>query len=198
MLTACGSGESTASGTGTTDHNNADITFAQNMIRHHRQAIVMADLAETRAHNPEVKNLAQQIRRAQTPEITTMAGWLTAWNQPTAPPTTAGGSGHGMGGHGMGGHGSATAMPGAMTGTMPGTIAGMMSDDDMTKMSMMTGPSFDRMFLTMMITHHQGAITMARAEIRDGRYAPAKKLAESIQVSQSAEITTMQNLLTRI
>jgi uncharacterized protein (DUF305 family) len=208
VLSACGSGGSAASATDTTDHNAADITFAQYMIPHHRQAIAMADLAETRAHNPEVKALAQQIRRAQAPEIAAMTDWLTALKQPITPPSSTPGmsehgmSGTGMGEHGMGGTGmgrtgSATPTPGGMAGMMSG-MAGMMSDADMTKMSMATGESFDRMFLTMMITHHQGAITMAKAEIRDGRYAPAKKLADSIRTTQTTEITTMQSLLTRI
>ncbi|SNQ49905.1 conserved exported hypothetical protein [Frankia canadensis] len=191
VLSACGSGGGAADATDATDHNTADITFAQNMIPHHQQAIAMADLASTRAHNPEVKALAQQIRRAQAPEIATMTDWLTTWHQPITPAhSTPGMGGHGMGEHGMGGTGSATPMPGGM--------AGMMSDTDMTKMSMATGQAFDRMFLTMMIMHHQGAVAMAKAEIRDGRYAPAKKLADSIQTTQTTEITTMQNLLTRI
>lgn len=207
VLTACGSGGSSTgatsatSATGSTDYNAADVIFAQNMIPHHRQAIEMADLAGTHAQNPEVKTLAPQIRAAQTPEITTMVGWLTAWKQPTAPPAGGGGSGPGMGGpgmggpgmngHGMNGHGSETMMPGD-------TMEGMMSSADMTALGNATGPAFDKMFLTMMIAHHQGAVTMAKTEIRDGRYTPAQQLAENIQNTQNAEITSMRNLLAKI
>ncbi|WP_242418631.1 DUF305 domain-containing protein, partial [Frankia sp. CpI1-P] len=87
VLTACGNdGSNGSTSTGAADHNAADVTFAQNMIPHHRQAIDMADLAETRASHPEVKTLARQIRAAQAPEIATMVGWLNAWKQPTVPP----------------------------------------------------------------------------------------------------------------
>ncbi|WP_261568564.1 DUF305 domain-containing protein [Frankia gtarii] len=190
VLTACGSDGSNGSmNTGAADHNAADVTFTQNMIPHHRQAIDMADLAETRARHPEVKTLARQIRAAQAPEIATMVGWLNTWKQPTALPADDSGSGHGMGDH------SSTAM----TGMMPGeTMAGMMSDDDMARLKMATGPAFDKMFLTMMIAHHRGAITMAKTETRDGLYTPAKRLAENIQNTQNTQITTMQTLLTKV
>ncbi|KJE23541.1 hypothetical protein FF36_02247 [Frankia torreyi] len=196
VLTACGNdGSNGSTSTGAADHNAADVTFAQNMIPHHRQAIDMADLAETRASHPEVKTLARQIRAAQAPEIATMVGWLNAWKQPTVPPGGDSGSGHGMGDHG-----STTMMPGGtMTGMMPGgPMAGMMSDDDMARLKMGTGPAFDKMFLTMMIAHHRGAITMAKTETRDGLYTPAKRLAENIQNTQNTQITTMQTLLTKV
>jgi uncharacterized protein (DUF305 family) len=54
------------------------------------------------------------------------------------------------------------------------------------------------MFLTMMIAHHRGAVTMATAEERDGQYGPAKQLAIRIRTSQTAEITEMNGLLTTI
>ena len=62
--------------------NTADVTFATGMIPHHQQAIEMAQLAETRASNPQVKDLAARIRTAQDPEIATMSGWLRQWGQP--------------------------------------------------------------------------------------------------------------------
>ncbi|MGW7594623.1 DUF305 domain-containing protein, partial [Streptomyces rubiginosohelvolus] len=57
-------------------HSRADVTFAQHMIVHHRQAIEMADLAEKRASSSKVKTLAAKIEKEQKPEITTMSGWL--------------------------------------------------------------------------------------------------------------------------
>ena len=59
--------------------NDSDVTFATDMISHHRQAVEMASLANTRAKSPEVKALAAQIKAAQAPEIQTMSGWLTNW-----------------------------------------------------------------------------------------------------------------------
>lgn len=152
-------------------YNNIDVEFAQMMIPHHRQAVKMADLAATRAGNPQVKQLAATIAAAQQPEIAVMAGWLRSWGEPTAMPS--------MPGHDMGG------------GTMPG----MMSESNMMSLEGLTGTEFDRSFLTMMITHHQGAIDMARTAQRDGLYKPAIELAKSIQTSQTAEIRTMKDLL---
>jgi uncharacterized protein (DUF305 family) len=64
------------------DFNDADVMFAQMMIPHHEQAVEMAELAETRASDPEVVALAAQIKAAQDPEIDTMTGWLEAWGEP--------------------------------------------------------------------------------------------------------------------
>ncbi|WP_239395037.1 DUF305 domain-containing protein [Frankia sp. CiP3] len=198
VLAACGTGSSPASSTthsaaasssasANSDHNAADVTFAQGMVPHHRQAVDMADLASARAASEEVRSLARTIRSAQDPEITTMTGWLRSWGEPTATPRS--------GGHGMG-----MGMPPASSAAMPmmSMMPGMMSADDMAAMTGASGPGFDRMFLTMMITHHEGAISMARAEEQNGRYEPAKELARGIQASQSEEITTMRTLLAKL
>jgi uncharacterized protein (DUF305 family) len=180
-------------------HDAADITFAQTMIPHHRQAIEMAELAPSRTQNPQVRSLAQQIRATQAPEIATMAGWLTGWGQPTAPPAAMGDSGHGMGDHGMaGGATDDDGMTDRGIEAPDAAMDGMMSSADMTALRNATGPAFDEMFLAMMIEHHQGAVAMAKAEIRGGIHTPAKQLAENIQRTQAAEIISMQDLLTRI
>lgn len=155
------------------EHNEADITFAQGMIPHHQQAIAMADLATTRAATPAVKDLAAKIKAAQGPEIEEMTNWLTDWGA-TVPQT-------GMPGHDMGS--GATAMP------------GMMSDQDMTALDTAAGADFDRMFLQMMIIHHQGAVQMAQTEQQQGRNPGAKALAQQIETDQNAEIQQMQTML---
>ena len=152
--------------------NAADVAFATNMIPHHQQAVEMARLAATRASNSEVKDLADGIAKAQDPEIETMAEWLRTWRQPV-PPTTGTDSGHG-------------GMP------------GMMSNEEMKNLMGATGPDFDRMFLQMMIRHHQGAIDMARTQQREGQNPEAKTLAENIVTDQTAEITEMQSLLGKL
>ena len=60
-------------------HNDADIAFAQRMIPHHAQAIEMAAMATTHATSPEVRELADNIKQAQQPEIDQMTGWLQTW-----------------------------------------------------------------------------------------------------------------------
>ncbi len=172
-----------AGGTGQA-HNAADATFAQGMIPHHKQAVMMAQMASSRAKSPAVKALAAQIQAAQDPEITTMTGWLTSWGQPTADSGTGGMDGTG----GTAGH-SDHGM---------GSTGGMMSDADMVKLSTLTGAAFDREFLTMMTAHHNGAISMARTQLTQGQFQPAKDLAQNIITSQTAEIATMKTLLTQV
>ncbi|MEU8059164.1 DUF305 domain-containing protein [Microbispora bryophytorum] len=154
--------------TPTADHNDQDVMFARMMIPHHRQAVEMGRLAEDRAADARVARLARGIEAAQAPEIRTMTGWLTAWGEP-AP----------MESHAPEHH----AMP------------GMMSPEDMRRLAGLSGRAFDRAFLTMMIRHHEGAVAMARDELRTGVYEPARRLAASIVSSQSAEIAEMKSLL---
>ncbi|MGV9253546.1 DUF305 domain-containing protein [Streptomyces sp. NPDC003697] len=158
-------------------HNTQDVSFAREMIPHHRQAVAMAGLAASRAKAPSVKDLAAKIRQAQDPEINTMSGWLKAWGEKVPDDGMPGmESMPGM-------HHSASSMP------------GMMSDDDMAELKGLSGDAFDKAFLQMMISHHQGAVAMARTEQAKGAYGPATTLAKSIVTSQSAEITEMNEML---
>ena len=165
---------STRSTAAMSDFNDADVTFATGMIPHHRQAVEMAKLAGTRAKSPQVTALAMQIMNAQDPEIRTMSNWLTTWGKPV--PSD---------------HSSMSGMDMSSSGSMPG----MMSGADMDKLKKATGADFDKMFLTMMIAHHQGAIEMANTEKSSGMNADAIALAQQIEEAQTTEITTMQGLL---
>ena len=153
------------------DFNDADVTFVQGMIPHHRGALEMAQLAEGRAEDPRVLDLASRIEAAQDPEIETMTGWLEDWGQPE--------SGD-MGGMDMGGM----------------DMGGM--DMDMSGLEAATGAEFDRMFLEMMTEHHRGAVEMAETEISEGENPDAIALAREIAESQTAEIEEMQALLTEL
>ena len=149
-------------------HNQADMMFAHHMIPHHQQAIEMSDmLLDKQGIDPRVVDLAQQIKAAQGPEIETMKGWLTQW--------------------GMSG-----SMP-AMNG-MNG-MDGMMSSADMDALHNAQGVAAAKLYLTQMITHHQGAIKMAQSEITDGQNAAAVALARSIVTDQQREIDTMNQIL---
>jgi uncharacterized protein (DUF305 family) len=181
-----GTGSSAPAGTASAAFNDADVAFAQAMIPHHRQAVDMATLADTGAADPQVKQLAAQIKAAQDPEIQTMTGWLAAWGKPTTMPSTTPST---MPGMNMGG---ASAMPGM--GPMPG----MMSDADMAKLKAASGKNFDKQFCTMMIAHHQGAIEMAKQEQATGANPDAKALAERIATSQQGEIDSMNKILARL
>ncbi|MDA3649461.1 DUF305 domain-containing protein [Saccharopolyspora indica] len=150
--------------------NAADVTFAQGMIPHHEQAIEMSRLAPERAESQQVKDLAKQIEAAQGPEIATLNGWLGEWG----------------------------AGPGADHSSMGhGDMGGMMTGDEMTQLEQSKGAEFDRMFLELMIKHHEGAVTMARTELSDGQFPAAKQMAQQIIDAQQAEIDTMRALLSQ-
>jgi uncharacterized protein (DUF305 family) len=147
-------------------HNEQDVKFAQGMIAHHQQAIAMAELAKTRASKSAVKQLAASIESAQESEIKQMTGWLTSWG---------------------------ASVPGSDPEQHMGE--GMMSEQDMKKLAALSGAQFDKAFLAMMIKHHQGAITMGKAEQAGGLSSEAKSLAGDIVDAQSAEIIRMKSLL---
>ncbi|MET7911782.1 DUF305 domain-containing protein [Streptomyces avermitilis] len=151
-------------------HNAADVAFAKGMIPHHRQAVEMADLAPTRAESAEVKKLADEIKKAQDPEIKTLSGWLTSW-------------------------GEQVPAEGAMEHSMHGAGGGMMTAEEMDKLKNSSGKAFDTAFMEMMINHHEGAVAMAKTEKADGSFPDAKTMADAIITSQTAEITRMNDLL---
>ncbi|WP_040790678.1 DUF305 domain-containing protein [Nocardia paucivorans] len=157
----------------TEKHNDADIAFAQEMIPHHRQAIEMAALVPSRSTDPRILDLANRIRAAQEPEITTMTTWLRSWGV-AAPPTDE---------HDGMDHGDTPMMP------------GMMTDEQMDRLEAATGAEFDRLWLTGMIAHHRGAVDMARTELTEGSNPEAEDLARQIIETQQDEITRMQSLL---
>lgn len=167
-LAACGGSDTPAQA-----FNKADVSFAQDMIPHHRQATEMAQLAADRTDNTKVSDLATKIIAAQQPEIDTMSGWLKSWGK-KVPADSSDMSGMDHGG---------SSMP------------GMMSADQMSSLKAASGPEFDQMFLTMMISHHEGAIEMAAAEQAGGKYNPAVDLAKKIQADQATEISSMKSLL---
>jgi uncharacterized protein (DUF305 family) len=158
--------------------NEADVVFASMMIPHHAQAISMADTALKQATDPKVKALAPKIKAAQGPEIERMSAWLTGWGAPVPAPD-AGSEMAGM--EGMG----------DQTG-------GMMSAKEITTLDNATGSAFDRMWLQMMVKHHQGAVDMAETALDEGANPEAKKLARSIIDGQSAEISEMNAMLSEI
>jgi uncharacterized protein (DUF305 family) len=155
-----------------TENNEADVRFAQMMISHQRQAVEMAEMAVERAENPEVKALAEQIQAAQDPEIETLTGFLEAWG--------AEGDMPGMGG---------------MDHSGMGDMSGMMTPEQMNEMQSATGAAFDRMFLEMMIVHHEGAVRDAEREVAEGVNPEAKELATQIISAQNAEIAQMRQML---
>ncbi|HKA48976.1 MAG TPA: DUF305 domain-containing protein [Candidatus Dormibacteraeota bacterium] len=149
--------------------------FAQQMIPHHQQAIQMAQMAPSHAQSPKVKQLAARIGAAQAQEIKTMTSWLHAWGKPVP----------------SGMPGMMSPMPGMMGSPSPGIV----SQQEMSQLMAAHGAQFDRLFLQMMISHHEGAVETAKTEQARGLNPAAKKLAHQIETSQTAEIAQMQQML---
>lgn len=156
-------------------HNAADVAFAAGMVPHHGQAVVMADLLLDRSENTQVRALAATITAAQTPEIATMAGWLKGWGETVPDPYAMPGEGHE--GHAM---------------------TGMISAEQLEDLTAAMGPDADRAFLTLMIAHHEGAVSMAKAQLAGGENEAATSLAHDVVAAQTAEIATMRRLLTTL
>ncbi|OBB77766.1 DUF305 domain-containing protein [Mycobacterium sp. 852014-52144_SCH5372336] len=162
-------------GAGQASHNQADVTFAQGMIPHHQQAIEMSDMVLAKdGIDPQVVELANEIKAAQGPEIEQLQTWLREWGVAATPPTGP--------------------MP-----NMPGhDMDGMMSEQDMAALRDAQGVEASRLFLTQMIEHHEGAISMARTEVDSGQFPAAVDMARSIISSQQQEIDSMQQLLQQL
>ena len=186
--TACGNDDdgssTTATETSATEHNDADVAFASGMLQHHAQALSMVDLTLERPLDPDVTELAEQVRAAQAPEIETFTDWLTEWDE-EIPETMRD---HSNAGHDMGDMGD------SMEG-MDTDMPGMMSAEDMNGLQDAPDDEFQTVWLEMMVEHHKGAVEMAQAQTEDGQYQPAIDLAEDIIASQTAEIETMEGLL---
>ena len=169
VLSACGSNHDAGmmSPSSTTGASAADAMFAQMMIPHHEQAVVMSELAETRASNPEILALAAEIKAAQQPEIEQMKGWLAEWGVPVMSGMDA------MGEHG--GHG----------------MSGMLTEEQLDDLETASGVEFDILFAEGMIEHHEGAIDMAE-DVVDSKDPRVAALAEVIIRTQQAEIAQMK------
>ncbi|GAA4884030.1 DUF305 domain-containing protein [Saccharopolyspora cebuensis] len=149
-----------------------EADYLRDMIAHHGQALEMTALAPERAAHPQVRALAERIGGAQGPEIDAMRGWLATHSLPEHP--TGETHGHGHEGH--------TAMP------------GMATPEQLAALAAAHGAEFDRLFLDLMIAHHEGAVTMATDLLAEGRDPQVHAMAQDVLVTQRDEIATMQRL----
>jgi uncharacterized protein (DUF305 family) len=162
LLTACNQGGGDqGSAPATAAPNHADVTFTQNMIPHHQQAIETAKLVDAHTKRPQLHTLADAIAVSQGQEVTLMQGWLQDWGKSATPQGMDHGAMH---------------------------TPGMMSEAEMRQLMATRNQDFDLAFVDLMSTHHQGAIDMATTELRDGSLPKVKRLAQQIIDAQQAEI----------
>lgn len=178
-----------------------DRHFIEMMIPHHQDAIAMADLAFSRAKRPEVKKLAQAIKKDQTREIQEMRSWYKQWFGKEVAARSMNDMGM-MGDHHNQGQGTGSGMMGqgqCMMGQGQGMMGQGMMGQGQGMMSMKTdldalkkAPDFDKEFVRQMIPHHQMGVMMAQMASECAAHPEIRTLAQSIITSQSAEIAQMQ------
>lgn len=166
----------------------ADVTFMQEMIGHHAQAVEMVGLMESRTERPDLLMLGRRIAIAQDDEMRMMTTWLARRGQPPPDPHAHHMAGPSMSGPSMPGH----DMPGM--GAMPG----MLTQAQMAALAAAKGPAFERLFLEGMIRHHQGALEMVHAltlQPGAGEDSELFDFAAHVVADQSAEIARMEAML---
>ena len=155
--------------------SDADATFMQGMIHHHSQAVEMTDLLRTRTRNPALQALGKRINISQADEIRFMKQWLEERGKPVMDHS----------------HMSMGQMP-----LMPG----MLTPAQMKALAAATGPQFDHLFLTGMIQHHTGALTMVK-DLFDtpnaGQDPQLFDFTADVSVTQEGEIAAMQDMLAK-
>ena len=160
-----------------------DVEFMQGMIMHHAQAVEMVALIEERTRNKQVRTLGARIGNSQADEMKFMQRWLEIRGMPTEHKMA------GPGGHDHhGGHGEAK----------PHIMPGMLSPEQMEALRKSKGAEFDRLFLTGMIQHHEGALTMVKELFEAagaGQDAELFNFASDVDSGQRAEIKSMKTLL---
>jgi uncharacterized protein (DUF305 family) len=164
-------------------YTEADVFFMQGMISHHAQAIVMARLAPTHGASSAMRVLCERIINAQGDEIALMQQWLRDRHQ-TVP----------------------EAKPAPMKMKMNGMVhemmmPGMLSDAQLAQLDAAHGTEFDRLFLTFMIQHHKGAVSMVKDlfdTVGAGQDELTFKFAADVNVDQTTEIARMEKMLTAV
>jgi uncharacterized protein (DUF305 family) len=161
-------------------YTKPDIEFMAGMIHHHAQAVKMARWCPDHGANRSLSIFCRRIDMGQSSEIGLMQAWLKDRNQPVPEPNPRGMV------HVMGGMEHVMAMP------------GMLTDAEMARLDSARGVEFDRLFLTWMIKHHEGAIAMVDSLFKTPSAAQDEivfKFANDVHADQSTEIARMQQML---
>ncbi|MPY57025.1 DUF305 domain-containing protein [Streptomyces spongiae] len=148
--------------------NSADVAYARMMIKHHTQALEMTGLAPKRAESTKVRRLAERISAAQEPEISSMESWLES---------------------------NGRDKDGTSDEHAHGAMPGMATEAQLKKLRAAKGKAFDQLFLTLMITHHEGAITMATEVKAQGNNILVEEMADDVIAQQAAEMSRMRAML---
>lgn len=161
-------------------HTPADVHFMSGMIHHHAQAVLIAGWAASHGASAELQRLCERIAVAQTDEIALMQTWLRDRREPVP-----------------------DGKPGPMKMKMDGMehemlMPGMLTDAQLAQLDAARGVAFDRLFLTFMIQHHEGAITMVNTLFGSqgaGQDEVVFRFASDVYADQTTEIDRMEKML---
>lgn len=150
------------------DVNEADITFVQLMVPHHDQAVEMSNIMIDKDDVQEdVVGLAEQIRDGQEPAVETLDGWLETWADGAPPPSQ----------------------------DPFDTANGMLAPEQMQELDEADGPTASKLFLDLMLAHHEGSVALAETEVADGKNPAAVQHARNVVSTQETEIATIKEML---
>ena len=155
-------------------NESAEAGFARDMMVHHAQAVEMAEIVRNKTESNEIRILASDIALTQQAQIGQMQGWLGVWGLPIT------------------GTEPAMAWMGHPT---EGRMPGMATPEDVNRLRNASPEEADAIFLRLMIPHHQAAVPMAEAILKETDRPEVERLASAIVASQRAEIATMRDML---
>lgn len=162
-------------------NDSADAGFSRDMQTHHNQAVELSLIVRDRTTDPDVRSVAYDIATSQAQQSGQMYGWLSLWGLPQTSSTPsmdwmradqrAAANEHSMG-------------------------MGMATAAQILTLQQASGQAAERQFLTLMIAHHRGGVTMARAALDLAERPAVRALAQAIHTSQQSEIRQLEKLLT--
>lgn len=152
-------------------HVEADVVFLRDMLHHHSQALVMTGYVEANTDSEDIRLLAERMQTSQEDEMKLMEGWLQKNGEPVRDPDA--------------GHDAHVGMPGLLT------------DAELASLEAAKGKAFDKLFLELMIKHHQGAVQMVvdLREAEGGQEVEIGTIAQHVEADQNIEIGRMQEML---
>ncbi|WP_226909806.1 DUF305 domain-containing protein [Georgenia ruanii] len=163
---------------------SVDAGFARDMGTHHAQAVEMSTIVRERTEDPETRSLALDIALTQQHQLGQMYGWLELWDLPqrSSEPTMAWMSDH-----------TSHAMPPAAPGLMPG----MATRAQINQLSAAQGRDAERIFLQLMIPHHEAGVEMAEYAANEAEEPAVRHLATTIVQAQTSELTVLRDMLAK-
>ncbi|KOX12632.1 hypothetical protein ADL05_20515 [Nocardiopsis sp. NRRL B-16309] len=175
-------------------HNEADVFYLVNMIEHHRQALEMTDLVEERYERDGIERIADRISAAQGPEITAMESWLEENIFGPARENEAHQNFCGLEGDGSH-HDESGEVPTCQLEVDHDDMPGMATEEELDDLAAAEGDDFDQLFVELMTTHHEGAVTMAEEVLEEGKDHTVLRMANDVIAEQNADINRMAEVL---